>query len=364
MVFMIPLFILLFLTVIQAALPYFVKRTITFGVTIPEQYIHDERLSAYKRKYTVLSSISSLLLILIFCFWILWRSPAEDVLIFISTVIEFGIIFISLALYFYFHGKTKAYKTEMQWTEQLKQVGVVDLSARSEDSLPPWYIYLFPMIITLGLMGYTIFQYNLLPDEIPTHWGPTGEPDAFTEKSPFSAIQLLLFLLLLQLMFLGIQFGMKSSGIKLSTTNLAASKNRQFILRRLSSWFSFFTVLLITMLFSFFQITIIHPGLFSNSILTIIIPFGTMILILAGTVILVLKVGRSDKSSQVLVEDPIMDVDEDRYWKGGLFYFNKNDPSIFVEKRFGVGWTINLANPIGYFILFVPLVIILILAFV
>jgi len=46
------------------------------------------------------------------------------------------------------------------------------------------------------------------------------------------------------------------------------------------------------------------------------------------------------------------------------FYFNKNDPSIFVEKRFGVGWTINFANPVGYLIVFVPLIIIIIISFV
>lgn len=364
MAFIIALFILIFLTVVQAAVPYLIKRTIAFGVTIPEQHIQDEQLSLYKKQYTMFALTSSFLLILIFCLWVLFQRPAEDVLILISTVIEFGIIFISIALYFYFHGKTKAYKDEMQWTQRLKQVGVTDLSVRSEDSLPPWYIYLFPMVITLGLMGYTVFQYDLLPDQIPTHWGPTGEPDAFTEKTPFSAIQLLLFLLLLQLMLLGVQLGMKFSGIKLSATNLAASKNRQVTLRKTSSWFSFFTVLLITMLFSFFQLTTIHPELYSHSVLNVLLPFGVLFLLLVGSVILILKVGRADKFSQGTVDESIMDIDEDRYWKAGLFYINKNDPSIFVEKRFGIGWTINFGNPIGYLILFVPLVIIFILAFI
>lgn len=364
MAFIISLFIMLFLSIVQATVPYLIKRTIAFGVTIPEQHIRDEQLSSYKKQYSLIASISSLFLILIFSIWVLWQSPAEELLILISTVIEFGIIFISIALYFYFHQKTKVYKAQMKWTEYLKQVGVTDMSVRSEDTLPPWYIYLFPMIITVGLIGYTVMQYDLLPNQIPTHWGPTGEPDAFTEKTPLSAVQLLLFLLLLQLMFLGIQLGMKFSGIKLSATNLAASKNRQVTLRKSSSWFSFFTVLLITMLFSFFQITTIHPELFNQSVLKVLLPFGVLFLLLAGTVILILKVGRADKIADGAVDEPIMDIDEDRYWKGGLFYFNKNDPSIFVEKRFGIGWTINFGNPIGYLILFVPLAIILILAFV
>jgi len=37
-------------------------------------------------------------------------------------------------------------------------------------------------------------------------------------------------------------------------------------------------------------------------------------------------------------------VDDDSHWIGGFLYFNKNDPSIFVEKRFGMGYTLNFGN--------------------
>jgi uncharacterized membrane protein len=42
---------------------------------------------------------------------------------------------------------------------------------------------------------------------------------------------------------------------------------------------------------------------------------------------------------------PVGDRTPDECWKLGLFYFNRNDPAVFVEKRFGIGWTLNLANP-------------------
>ena len=35
---------------------------------------------------------------------------------------------------------------------------------------------------------------------------------------------------------------------------------------------------------------------------------------------------------------------QDDRWKLGMFYFNPSDPSILVERRFGVGWTLNLGN--------------------
>ena len=55
----------------------------------------------------------------------------------------------------------------------------------------------------------------------------------------------------------------------------------------------------------------------------------------------------------------ITDGDDDQYWKAGIFYVNKSDPSIFVEKRFGVGWTVNFGHPISYVILFVPIILII-----
>ena len=37
--------------------------------------------------------------------------------------------------------------------------------------------------------------------------------------------------------------------------------------------------------------------------------------------------------------------DDDRYWKAGIFYVNRDDASLFLPERFGIGWTFNLARP-------------------
>jgi uncharacterized membrane protein len=54
--------------------------------------------------------------------------------------------------------------------------------------------------------------------------------------------------------------------------------------------------------------------------------------------------------------------DDDRHWKLGQFYYNPNDPAIWVEKRFGIGWTVNFAHPLGWGSLLGVLVIILLLS--
>ena len=37
--------------------------------------------------------------------------------------------------------------------------------------------------------------------------------------------------------------------------------------------------------------------------------------------------------------------DDDRYWYGEFFYSNPDDPALFVEKRYGLGWTLNFGHP-------------------
>lgn len=355
--------IILFLTIVQTVVPYLVKRTVIFGVTIPEQFLRDSKLTQSKKQYSVFTLLIGLIALAVYFVWASSNPLSEEQIVIVGAFIEFGIIIISLSLYFYFHGKIKQLKQTNKWTENLKQVKVTDLSIRSQDEMLPWFVYLFPMIITIGLIIYTVMNYNLLPDQIPTHWGPTGEPDAFTDKTPFTAVLMPGILLLMQIMFIGIHIGTKKSGIKLSATNASASRKRQLGMRKYTSWLLFFVIFAVTILLTFFQLTTIHPNLFEGTSMQLIIPVGFLVLMLIATIIFSIKVGRSDKEIDPIIEEDITDIDEDRYWKGGLLYFNKNDPSIFVEKRFGVGYTLNFANPIGYLIVLGPLLIILLVTF-
>jgi uncharacterized membrane protein len=37
--------------------------------------------------------------------------------------------------------------------------------------------------------------------------------------------------------------------------------------------------------------------------------------------------------------------DDDRFWRGGLLYINREDHALMVPRRFGLGWTLNFGNP-------------------
>jgi uncharacterized membrane protein len=63
---------------------------------------------------------------------------------------------------------------------------------------------------------------------------------------------------------------------------------------------------------------------------------------------------------------PVGDRTEDRYWKAGFLYVNPQDPAFLVEKRFGLGYTLNFGHPGAWMILaalvLAPLVVGLVVA--
>ena len=43
--------------------------------------------------------------------------------------------------------------------------------------------------------------------------------------------------------------------------------------------------------------------------------------------------------------------DNSQFWRAGVFYVNRNDPRLMVEKRSGLGMTFNFAHPIAWLLL-------------
>ncbi len=76
-------------------------------------------------------------------------------------------------------------------------------------------------------------------------------------------------------------------------------------------------------------------------------------IILIGSILLTIMTGQGGSRVRLgqTKSGEVIHRDEDRYWKLGIFYFNPEDPALWVEKRFGSGWTVNLARPLGWIII-------------
>ncbi|KRN00939.1 hypothetical protein FC12_GL000328 [Lacticaseibacillus paracasei subsp. tolerans DSM 20258] len=44
-------------------------------------------------------------------------------------------------------------------------------------------------------------------------------------------------------------------------------------------------------------------------------------------------------------------LNDNQHWVWGMFYYNPTDPALFVEKRLGIGFTLNMAKTMSWVIL-------------
>ena len=56
--------------------------------------------------------------------------------------------------------------------------------------------------------------------------------------------------------------------------------------------------------------------------------------------------------------------DDDRNWILGMFYYNKKDPAFMIEKRAGLGYTINFANKFSLIVLFLIIIFIIFMSYI
>lgn len=339
--------ILIFIIAIQAFLPKFLRESEAFGIYIPDTHVKDQRIVHMKNRYTQLILTSGIVILVIFIGWLWMFHPAEEQIVFSGMVAQIGALIFSMGLYAKNHISLANWKKNEKWTEGQNERKVVDLQFREQLKLLPSLFFIIPMLITIGLGVLGLSQYDTLPNQIPTHWGPSGEADAFAEKSLGSVSALPMITLLLQGMMLFFNGAMKQSGAKIQVRHKKRSRQQQLAFRKYSSWLLFVVTITVTVLMGYLQLTIIYPEIKSASV-TLGFTIGYLVIILGSVLYYTVKVGQSGTRIAVETQDVnsenAIDMDDDQYWKFGLFYVNKEDPSILVEKRFGIGWTINMGH--------------------
>ena len=179
--------LLIFTNTIQAFLPKFLKSSESFGVFIPDRHVNDERIARMKKSYTQMLLIVGNTLILGYLFWAFLASPKEEHTVYVGLTLLFFLLFTSMMLYARNHVTLIKLKNKEQWGAGQKERKVVDLQFREQLKLLPNIYFIMPILINIGLWIYALSQYDSLPSQIPTHWGPSCEADAFADKTWLSA---------------------------------------------------------------------------------------------------------------------------------------------------------------------------------
>lgn len=343
--------------VMMAVTPYITRKTESFGVTIPEAAYLDPELKKLRKQYAAVIIVFSILL-----------AAALLMAVRTSRLLQTGFalaVFADIAgdflIYLYFHRKMKAVKAARNWAAGKKQAIIVDPKFRSQKLIFSNAWFLIHASVTAATFLMTWLCYGRIPDRIAMHYDFNGTPTDWVEKSYRTVFELPTVQLFLLILFIWLNTMIAKSKQQLNAERPEASLEQNVRFRRRWSAFMIITGLLMILLFFAIQLSFIVP-----------VPIawlsyggmGAVLLIVAGAVLLSVITGQG--GSRIRVGNGAVQgrfqYDDDAYWKLGVFYFNRNDPSLWVEKRFGSGWTLNFAHPAGWAIIGLIILIPLLLA--
>ncbi|MDY0406870.1 DUF1648 domain-containing protein [Virgibacillus sp. 179-BFC.A HS] len=335
-------------------IPYWTRRTESFGVSIPEDVYRREDLRMMRKNYLLITGVLALLTLLV-----LWISFSH----FSGNETAIGIVFgcliaaymvITFFVYLHFHQRMKKIKAnEPEWSKKAQLISI-STTFHVEKRVYSHLWFAIGFIIAIAMVILSLVKYEQIPDKFPIHYNLRGEPDGWSDKSLRSVLSMPIMQVYLSALFLFINVIISKSKQQISAADSEQSLRQNIIFRR--RW-SLFTIIMgngLVASMSLVQLSMLYN---MSAKLPGIVITGFAIASVLGAIVLSITTGQG--GSRVTVKsaksgDPQkIDRDDDRYWKLGMFYFNRNDPAIFLEKRFGVGWTNNWAHPLSWIFIIV-----------
>jgi uncharacterized membrane protein len=189
--------------------------------------------------------------------------------------------------------------------------------------IPGWIIGCAVLSLSmLALVAAALWlHYDDLPQRFPTHYGFMGRADAFGAKTPARVfIPPLLGVITAGFMFFNVWAIARSPRVASPPSALAMLA---------------IVGLLIATLIAFISSAPLFGGAIPGGPWTLLVLTGATL----GTVI----IGSLKWASEDTSEDT-----PEECWHLGTFYYNRDDPSLMVAKRRGMGWTMNFAHPLAW----------------
>ncbi|GAB1157417.1 DUF1648 domain-containing protein [Paenibacillus illinoisensis] len=345
------------LAVLLSFTPYLTRETISFGVTVSEYNYYTPILRKLRKTFAAVSLIGNGLVIVV-CLFLL-RSSNEESTAIITGVCTMIFVVYWVALHLFFHFKMKRLKGTLPPAEAPQRVKI-DTTFRQNKLTYSNYWFLIHLAIIVAVAIISILNYDALPNVIPMKYDLQGNVTSSVPKTYLSVLAINLVQLGVIALLMLVNWSIKTSKQQLTPSNPAQFAAEHIQFRRKWSLFTIITGLLLTILFAFIQINMFVP----NQVLLTAISLITSVGILFGAILLSLtgrqgggKIRNHLEDSERSKEQPVND---DEYWKLGFIYFNPNDPSFTVEKRYGIGWTINFARPLSWVLLLLIIAIVVI----
>lgn len=337
---------------LQAAFPALTPKDLLFGVRIPKEQYGISQAKQLRRRYVGYVALLTLIFLILIGAQYVAAPGMTIILMMIFPLFFYAVWFL---LYRRIWKVARELKKEMGWHVPGRVVVDTGLSAKQEKTpAGSWGWYIASAVILAAAVGYSLYLYPTLPDTLIAHWGMSGQPDRWEQKSMGSVLMLPIVTLAMDALMLVSSKVFKWTKLAANNDNpkVTLAQKRKFF----ALWQGYigFITLAMTLLFCGIQLMSLNVWVPSASGMTVfmIVSTGAMIV---PAIALTLYTGQSGCKLKVKEEqEPLPEYlplpknntakDDDEYWLSGLFYYNPKDPALFIEERFGVGVGLNYAR--------------------
>ncbi|RKQ31396.1 DUF1648 domain-containing protein [Oceanobacillus halophilus] len=345
------LFLIIFLPVflISIFIPYWTRKTESFGVSIPEEIYHTPKLKNMRRRFATGTGIVSILTSIIFFILSGLLGTTEQSLSILFSILLIVFLIASFLIYLKFHSEMKAMKKKENWAKEKSQQVFINTNFREQKLTYSNFWFVIPIVIAIIMIFIAFQAYQQIPNRIPIKFNFNGEITNWAEKSYRSVLLHPIMMIYLTFLFFFINVTISKAKQQIDPNNPESSIKKNIMFRKRWSAYTIASSYALTILFSINHLSLIYP--IEPYVLSITSMIITGIIVI-GAVILSITTGQGGSriKDYQIGNGSVINRDDDKYWKLGIFYFNREDPALFLEKRFGVGWTINLARPLAWII--------------
>lgn len=345
------------LGLLLAFTPYLMRRNECFAVTVPAAAQQDPRIVALKKRYaTIMIAVTVAFTIAAIAAGALIVQGTEhsNATANLGIALECAALLcpaiVSFALMLAFRKKVIAIKRAEGWAaarrERTAVVGEEDLPGPISLAWNLLYVVVILLTAALGLAFYPS-----MPDLIPMHGDFAGNVDSWAEKSIGSVFGFPLGIeLFMAVVFFGCHAIIIRSKRPTDPGAPATSALAYGLFARAESIFLIAVGVVISggigIGFMLSSAGIVTLGQFGAAMLVV----GALVII--GSIAISLVYGQAgSRLFRRMQGDDYLPDDDDEHWKLGIFYVNRDDPSVFLPERFGIGWTINFARPAAWILI-------------
>jgi uncharacterized membrane protein len=248
--------------------------------------------------------------------------------------------------------KITAAKDTEDWFAGHRQAVVTDTSWRTEPLRFP-ALWLTPAVTVLVATAIIVaVRYPDLPGRLAVHVTASGAPGRRAPKSAWSAFSLVAGQLWVTVLWSGLLLIIYRSRPDIDVGDAADStrRYRRFLTAYARALLVLVALVNVSLLLAALQVWRVYRLSGIGSALPVL-PAAAGVLILVAVALRMGQGGsRLPPAAHRRDAAAAVNRDDDRYWKGGLIYVNRDDPALMVGNRVGVGWTFNFGNPAAWLI--------------